>query len=348
MITTYKAVLNKLENKGIELFSLVDDPAMRGTYVAFKDQKPSNLVQFQAIDGEERKVIGLVLQPDFPVYRRDPESGHEYNIVFDSQVIEDLMIEYARQGNQNNASSEHETKVEGITFYEHWQVLDPEKDKSIAFNLNAPKGSWIAMGKADSDEAWNNIKDKKGFSIEGMIGLIELSEEEKLKFKNEDMSNVVLDAITKGFEEVKTMFAATTEETTEEVVETEVKLGSLKSGDLVIEFDGEMLAVGGGVWVTPEGGEKVALPVGEYPIDEKGEVLVVTEEGVVGEIKGVAEVEPEMEAAPAPAVAAPSNDELTQAIKSLLIKYTEDMDARYEAKFTALEKTNTESKRRFS
>ena len=54
----------------------------------------------------------------------------------------------------------------------------------------------------------------------------------------------------------------------EKVEETvEVALGSVKSGDLDIQFEGDSLEVGASVFVMNEE-EKVALPDGSYETDE--------------------------------------------------------------------------------
>ena len=97
--------------------------------------------------------------------------------------------------------------------------------------------------------------------------------------------------------------------------------GSVQSGDVVISFDGEALEVGQPVFVMGEDEQKVALPVGEYPLED-GSTLVVSEEGMVSEIK--------TGEAPAEASAEMNDDkqaeEIASAIKSVLIKYKEQND----------------------
>jgi len=108
----------------------------------------------------------------------------------------------------------------------------------------------------------------------------------------------------------------------------EIKLGSVKTanGELTIEYDGETLVVGQNVWITAEDGTKVPVPVGEHPLED-GTLLIVTEEGIIAEVKE-AVVEEEMAEAPVEADGKVSNDakiasEIESAIKSILIKYSE-------------------------
>lgn len=74
----------------------------------------------------------------------------------------------------------------------------------------------------------------------------------------------------------------------------EVKLETMKLGDGVTVLEAEMFEAGNEVFVVTEDEQKIALPVGEYELED-GRILVVVEEGMIAEIK---EKEAEEEAAP--------------------------------------------------
>ena len=60
--------------------------------------------------------------------------------------------------------------VNGITTVESWIVSDSKKDKTQAFGLEYPVGTWVACMKIDNEDVWQNyVKEGivKGFSIEG-------------------------------------------------------------------------------------------------------------------------------------------------------------------------------------
>jgi len=205
---------------------------------------------------------------------------------------------------------EHDAPIEGVSFVESWIVENPKVDKSTNFGMEYPKGSWMATMKVDNDDVWNNyVKTGKiqGFSVDAMIDLkevnlksnIEMAEEQK-SFK--DQVNEVL--VSLGIVKEK----------------EEVTFASVQSGDITIEYEGETLEVGTPVFVVADG-ERVVLPDGEYPTDMG--VLIVAE-GTVAEIR--TEVEAEKETAAPAQAAAPSTDEITNEIKSLLIKYSEEID----------------------
>jgi len=52
-----------------------------------------------------------------------------------------------------------------------WMVEDPDNDKSNIYNLNVPKGTWMAEYKIEDDNVWQMIKDGviNGYSIEGFF-----------------------------------------------------------------------------------------------------------------------------------------------------------------------------------
>ena len=318
---TFEAVFND-NNKGVYGISLVENPAMEGDFIALsKDAK----IEFKTVDEEQRILMGLVLEPNKPIYRN--QDGEEFNIVFSEQVIKDLSQNFFKQGYQTNSSIEHSgNRVEGLSFFESWIVEDSKIDKSANFGLSYPKGSWIATMKVENEEIWNDyVKTGKvlGFSIDAFVTLkevnlksnIEMAEEKKDKFS--EFVDVMLSALKLN---------------KKEEVSTEVKFGSIKSEDgaVTIMYDGEMLEVGGSVWVEGEDGAKIPLPIGEIPLEE-GKLLVIAEEGVVAEVREAAaeEVKPsEEEELAAPATATATAKEVTDAIKSVLIKYSEEMDAK--------------------
>ena len=75
--------------------------------------------------------------------------------------------------------------------------------------------------------------------------------------------------------------------------EVEVTLGSVKSGELDIQFDGETLEVGAPVFLIADESEKVSLADGTYKLDEGGEIVVKD-----GLVESMSEAEAEEEVAP--------------------------------------------------
>lgn len=78
----------------------------------------------------------------------------------------------------------------------------------------------------------------------------------------------------------------------------EVKLATMKLSDGVTVLEAEMFEAGAEVFVLAED-QKIALPVGEYELED-GKILVVQQEGIIAEVKEaeVKEEMPEVEAEP--------------------------------------------------
>ena len=68
-----------------------------------------------------------------------------------------------------------------------------------------------------------------------------------------------------------------------ELLGMEVKLATMKLSDGVTVLEAEVFEAGAEVFVVAED-QKIALPVGEYELED-GKILVVSEEGMIAEIK---------------------------------------------------------------
>ena len=68
-----------------------------------------------------------------------------------------------------------------------------------------------------------------------------------------------------------------------ELLGMEVKLGTMKLSDGVTILEASMFEAGAEVFIVAED-QKIALPVGEYELED-GRMLIVTQEGIISEIK---------------------------------------------------------------
>ena len=272
----YEGKYNK-KSKGVFAISLVNAPATEETFIAMAKQE--KIVKFAKVDEEQRILMGLVLQPDQLIYRVD-EDGNEFEMFFSAETIKDFSQNFFQSGFQLNSKLEHDEPIEGVTFVESWLVENPKIDKSAAFGLEYPKGSWLVSMKVDNDDIWNNyIKtgELKGFSIDGMVEL------EEVNFK----SNIQMSKSNKNILALLKQIVSGAEQ------EVEVTLGSVKSGELDIQFDGESLEVGTPVFLIADESEKVSLADGTYKLDEGGEIVVKD-----GLVESMSEAEAEEEVAP--------------------------------------------------
>ena len=157
----------EMELSGIDAISIVESPAIEEDFIALKTEQKE--YKFAEVDKEKKIIMGAMLVPDKPIYRRDENEG-EYYIYFSKNTIRKAMELFFQNGNQSNATFEHIESITGLTMVESWIVEDTDKDKSKLYELNVPVGTWMGTIKVNNDKIWNDfIKTGKvkGFSIEG-------------------------------------------------------------------------------------------------------------------------------------------------------------------------------------
>ena len=163
--------------EGISAISIVENPAIESNFVALSDEKVE--VKLAEVDKDKQILIGPALIPNKPIYRKD-ENGEPYYIYFSGETVAKASELYLSRGKQNNATVEHNFEVDGVSVIESWIVEDPKNDKSVAYGLSVPKGTWMVTMKIYDEELWQDyVKtgDVKGFSIEGMFGAVKMKEE---------------------------------------------------------------------------------------------------------------------------------------------------------------------------
>ena len=157
-------ILGDDELTGIEAISVVENPAIEEDFIALKSEE----IKLAEVDKEKRILMGALLIPNKPIYRKKGEE--EYYIYFSKDTVEKASQLYLMNGNQSKATLEHQHTINGLTLVESWLVEDEVHDKSRKYGLNVPVGTWMGAVKVNNEEIWNNFVKTgkvKGFSIEG-------------------------------------------------------------------------------------------------------------------------------------------------------------------------------------
>lgn len=90
----------------------------------------------------------------------------------------------------------------------------------------------------------------------------------------------------------------------------EVKLETMRLTDGVSMLEAEVFEAGQPVFILTEDEQRIALPVGDYELED-GRILVVIEEGVIADVREAAEPEVEVEVE-APEAEMPAEEEMAQ------------------------------------
>lgn len=280
---TYKVILNENDESGIYAISLVDDPATKELFISLSAEQTD--IQLATVNEEKRLVVGAVLIPNQLIMRNDPDGGEPFNIMFEAETIKGIQEKFVKNGFQNNSTIEHDGKfIEDVTFVETWIKEDEVHDKSLMYGFKQPIGTLFAMQKINNDEVWNDyIKTGKvkGFSIDGTkFGL------EKINLNTNYMNlEAIANAIKEGFASIK----LSSDDPTPEVVE--VQLAQMRLSDGVTVLEAASFEAGQEVNIVAEDGTTTPAPVGEHELED-GNVLIITEAGLIAEIR-VKEMEAE-------------------------------------------------------
>ena len=153
---------------GIDAISIVEAPAIESNFIALK----SHEIKFTQVDAEKRILMGPVLIPDKPIFRKQVMNGEmqEFYVYFSKNTVSRASQMFLMKGNQGKATLEHDMALQGICMVESWIKEDMEKDKSAIYGMNDPIGTWMGCLKVTNDEIWNDYVKTgrvKGFSIEG-------------------------------------------------------------------------------------------------------------------------------------------------------------------------------------
>ena len=181
------------EMMGIDAISIVESPAIQEDFIALNSQE----IKLAEVSKEKKILMGALLVPNKPIYRKNGDD--EYYIYFSKDTIAKASQLYLKNGYQGNSTLEHASSLEGLTLVESWLVEDEVNDKSRAYGMNVPVGTWMGSVKVDNDEIWNEYvkTDKvKGFSIEGYFA------DKMEKPKEEDMEEVEASHLLSAIEKI--------------------------------------------------------------------------------------------------------------------------------------------------
>ncbi len=156
-------IITDEDKYGVNAISLVESPAIEEDFIHFNNQE----VKFKTIDEDKRIVMGAILTPDKPIYRKN--DMEEWYVIISKDTIRKVAYSYLKKGRQSEATLEHEEKISGVHLVESW-IVEGENDKSKDYGMELANGTWAGAMYVENDTIWNDYVKTgkvKGFSIEG-------------------------------------------------------------------------------------------------------------------------------------------------------------------------------------
>ena len=173
----YQLVLNE-ENIGLYAIAFVKYPAVEKDWVAFSKQEENQQVKF-SVDETQHRVLGVVMRPDFLVYRRDSE-GNGYYMTVTKEEIRHIVSMFLKNGFQNMVNVEHDDELwlKGVE-------LEQIFIKDVATGINPvgfeeiEDGALFFQYHIPDEEVWRAVQDGvfRGLSIEGFFDLVPVEKE---------------------------------------------------------------------------------------------------------------------------------------------------------------------------
>lgn len=245
-IPCYRATIDS-EDAGMYVVSLVDEPAVEVDFLAFNKQKS---LEFKVQDEEQRMCLGVVMRPNYPMYRRD-ESGFEYYIEYSPETIHQMCEKYFAELNINNVDTNHSFElIDGVTLVQAF-FKDVEKGINPVGFEDLPDDTLFFQYHITNDEIWEGVKDGtwKGFSLAGYFNVEPIELKKNKKIENKKMSK--LNKIREALQNILAQFERiSTDKALIESSDDEIKIGSPVHG---INDEGNTYNLEDGEYKTEDG-----------------------------------------------------------------------------------------------
>ena len=112
------------EMTGIEAISIVESGAIRSDFVALADQE----IKLAKVDDEKRIVMGAALVPNRMIFRKRNDTM--FYVYFSKDTIRRASELFFQNGNQSNATLEHQMKANGLTVVESL-IVEGEQERAV-------------------------------------------------------------------------------------------------------------------------------------------------------------------------------------------------------------------------
>lgn len=178
------------EDTGMFVCSLVDAPAVEVDFLAFAKQQP---LQFRVENEEQRMVLGVVMRPNYPMYR--VEGDFEFFIEYTPDTIHKMAEKFFETRDVNAVDTDHSFQlVDGVTLVQAF-FINREKGIDPKGFEDMPDDTLMFQYHIKNDEIWEGVKNGtwKGFSLAGTFDVVpvELSKKTNVLDEIESLINKI-------------------------------------------------------------------------------------------------------------------------------------------------------------
>ena len=187
----YEIIVDDNDETGINLISLVDEPAIMTKGMAFNN---SSMMSFKEVE-DKQIIVGPALIPDMKIYREDEKYG-QYYVKFSKETIVRMVEKFNKYGSNRRINIDHSNQMVDAFIMEDWIIENEVYDKSRMYGFELPIGTYMIMVKVENKDFWlSEVKGngKFGFSIEGLLGqqLVQLSNVKEISVDDLDLDDLL-------------------------------------------------------------------------------------------------------------------------------------------------------------
>jgi len=203
MLPTYELMIddNAASDFAVDAISLVDNPAVKKSFLVFSESNKPVSFKFSEVDMERGIISGVAMLADTPIYRNDPTLG-ECNVVISPDTMFKMVTKFFQMGFQNNFNIMHnpQDKCEGVTVFESFISDKTRGIQPMKGFEDAPDGSWFISAMVNNPDVKQAIIDGQlsGFSIEGVFAAMNITPTQPKPDETEEVEiHNLLDNISK-------------------------------------------------------------------------------------------------------------------------------------------------------
>lgn len=186
-LPVYKLVISDdLDNSGVFAIALVDKPAIKTDWFAFKNE-----MKF-AIQ-EDRQIVTMpIMIADLPIYRRDNQRG-EYYVLFEASEIEKIQQKFMMNDYLHNVNEMHDSKkkVDGVYLVNSFVSDEQMGIKAPEMFKDLPNGTWYGSYKFTDKKYWDEMVKTGNFQAVSVEGIFDMVDEKK------QLEKQILDEVNK-------------------------------------------------------------------------------------------------------------------------------------------------------
>jgi hypothetical protein len=187
----YEIIVDDNDETGINLISLVDEPAIMTKGMAFSN---NSMMSFKEVE-DKQIIVGPALIPNMKIYREDEKYG-QYYVKFSKETIVRMVEKFNKYGSNRRINIDHSNQMVDAFIMEDWIIENEIYDKSRMYGFELPVGTYMIMVKIENKDFWlSEVKGngKFGFSIEGLLGqqLVQLSNVKEISVDDLDLDDLL-------------------------------------------------------------------------------------------------------------------------------------------------------------